>query len=271
MGNIFNFKRFGMLLLKELKEFPLSYGLSVLSAAGVYVLIMALAMLNGIDHPVGIFFRMTMISLLIVVLMVVVPSKMYGYVNHYKKGIYYTLLPASAFEKMLSMLIICSVVTGLVSFSILVLTDYLVYALFPCRLAGTLFGEAGSVTFFSSEIFSVVMFQACFILGNLYYKKQKIAKTIVFLMFLAVIFGVISFIIITQIGEDVVTAFLQSKMGDIPSDVNYFDFKKMNDLSESLRQLPFVRIMALVDYISWSVIGIGCWTGSYRLIKTNKY
>jgi hypothetical protein len=34
MGNIFNFKRFGMLLLKELKEFPLSYGLSVLSAAG---------------------------------------------------------------------------------------------------------------------------------------------------------------------------------------------------------------------------------------------
>ena len=271
MGNIFNFKRFGMLLLKELKEFPLSYGLSVLSAAGVYVLIMALAMLNGIDHPVGIFFRMTMISLLIVVMMVVVPSKMYGYVNHYKKGIYYTLLPASAFEKMLSMLIICSVVTGLVSFSILVLTDYLVYALFPCRLAGKLFGEAGSVTFFSSEVFSLVMFQSCFILGNLYFKKQKIAKTIVFLMFLALVFGLVCFLIMTQIGQETVTAFIQSKMGDLPSDVNYFDIKKMNDLSESLKQLPIIRTMIIVDYIFWSAIGLGCWTLSYRLIKTNKY
>ncbi len=187
MNNIFSFYRFGQLFKKEMKEFYSKYGISSILILSVLVVIWVfiLVFTRKLVSPDQ---RQEVIFLLFSIFTIMLPFKLYGDINDKKKGVFYTLLPASILEKYSVMVISCIII-----YPTLFLIALLSLDGFLSLISGT---RGFSDNFFSSDFLNIdnllIYIDSLFIgtasiLGNLMFIKHKFSKTFLSL----IVFGVV--------------------------------------------------------------------------------
>lgn len=137
--------------------------------------------------------RLSMISYMVLLVLMLVPSKVYGEVNLRGKGNYYALLPARQGEKFWSMVLYCYVIVPVVFMLAAVLVDTL-FTLLPfgpyrewlwTDSALVEMAEYGMTWSWARLLLAVVLSNICFssifLFTNTIFKKSKWIKTLLWM------------------------------------------------------------------------------------------
>ena len=196
-------------------------------------------------------FDKTYMVFMVAIALVFAPSKLYGTVNHKKKGLHYVQLPASVLEKTVSMFVVSFVCVTLSMLVSLFAAETLFYLLLPSRFSGSLFTD--SIRMFTVKtFFDLFVIQSLFVLGNMVFKRQKVAKTFAVFMGFTVLLSLAAGLVIKAMGTEVLERFTDM-------------------LFEKLSQGTMESKMAGITYGVSGLVAASCWFGTYRLIKTTKY
>ena len=178
MNNKFDFKRFGQVLAKDWKQYFHDFGISLIVWSCIPVLFWIVTLIFDTEMENGS--RAVVIGCLVFLVLMFVPSKVYGKANLSREGVGFAMLPATNLEKFFSMVLYCSVFTplivGLGSWAI----DSLLYMLpfggftydfvmLPTNKLGVILVTIACYTLLVSSIF---------LFGNMIFKKRKTGKTI---------------------------------------------------------------------------------------------
>ena len=207
MNNIFNFKRFVNYLGYDLHNAKNYYGLSMLVVGLLPLIVFAFSQIlywlvskDTIDQDFGLAFRVMTLSIAVVIVMLTAPPKLYGRLTERRYGSDWLLIPASTFEKWLSMMIIILVVVPVVMVALLLVSDTLLALLFPARYGENVFsllaghnlfrldaGEGVELNLVYPFWVSWITSGLSFLLGSVVFKRAKVAKTILVCMAIGVV------------------------------------------------------------------------------------
>lgn len=195
-NSFFNGKRFGRTLSKDFKSFFSSYTITLLSAIGVYIfgwLLGGLSM-KSLDMAAGITAEARLSSILgwTALFTIIAVFVVYGRRNMPGYAIHSIMLPASTFEKFLSMLIILPIFTFIIVFAGLSLTDALL-SLFPFGNfeTGTVFAAEGFWKTLLDMFLSTLLLQSYFVFCNMAFKRHKIGYSILIIICAGLLFSLI--------------------------------------------------------------------------------
>ncbi len=194
MNNIFNFNRFGKVLVNDLKT---KYITKVLTITGIALFPFLFVLISFFRSDVPVYMegdlRCFLIFLFGTVIMFLAPFIIYGNVNRRKRGTDYIMLPASSFEKYLSMLLVCIVVVPVTAIAACFAVDAVAATIFPSVIRG--YSIKWFNSYFDWDIYLIaVLYSSVTILGNLVFRKHKIITTAC----ISFIVAVISFTIATS-------------------------------------------------------------------------
>ncbi|HHV02842.1 MAG: hypothetical protein WCQ69_02255 [Bacteroidales bacterium] len=268
MSNIFNIKRFCTLVRKECRELPGKCGLSILSMVGGYMIFIILTMLSGVS--VSPSKRMAMIVVWTAVTVIFAPSKLHGNVNHSRKGLNYVLLPVSTMEKTLSMFVLNSICTTILILTGLFLADTLLYLIVPSRMTGFLI-NVETLNQLGRQLFDLFFIQSIFILGNVLFKRQKIAMTFISLIGIFFLLILVFIVVFRIIGFEALEHFTENILADLPREIDNWQVLSNRAFVNTYSHIPFVRNILIISYSIHGAVTAACWIGTYRLIKTTKY
>ena len=194
MNNIFNFNRFGKVLVNDLKT---KYITKFFSITGVALFPFVFVLISFFRRDVPIFMegdlRCFLIFIFGTITMFLAPFIIYGNVNRRKRGTDYIMLPASSFEKYLSMLLVCVVAVPVTTFIACFAADAVAATIFPSVIRG--YSIKWINYYFDWDIYLIaVLYSSATILGNLVFRRHKIIATLC----TGFIVAVISFTIATS-------------------------------------------------------------------------
>lgn len=212
MNNIFNFKRFVNYLRFDLRNAKNYYGLSMLVVGLFPVIVFAFSQIlywmvskDNVSLDFGLAFRCITLCIAVAIVNLTAPPKMYGRITERRCGSDWLLIPASTFEKWLSMLIITLVVVPVVMVVLLLISDTFLALLFPARYGENVFsildgqnlfridtGEGLVLNMVYPFYVSWVTSGLAFLLGSVVFKRAKVAKTILVCMAIGVVFSAIT-------------------------------------------------------------------------------
>ena len=135
-----------------------------------------------------------------ILFIMVFPSKAYGFITEKAMGSSWLMLPASRFEKFLSMMLTCLVVVPLVFFCTYLLSDALI-CLLDGKCGGSILSSWSKVIDINGSteeirlgangtwfiVSWVLQTSSIFLLGALLFKKSKVLKTILALFVIAMV------------------------------------------------------------------------------------
>lgn len=197
MSEVFNIKRFGAYLAYDARNAWNNYKFSLLVQGLLPVMVFAIyevmgRLISGDWVEYNSLNQYTAIWLGIFLITVSFPAKAYGKITEKRYGSEWLMLPASRFEKWLSMIAVSCLILPLAAGSLIFGCDAILAALFPC------FGESalanwsevcGKLNSFTAK-YSMEINPAraiylnwaenilAFTLGAICFKNSKIAKTI---------------------------------------------------------------------------------------------
>lgn len=235
MDRTFDIRRFGRYLAWDLRNARNNAGFSLLVYGVTPIFIFAFYQIcslvfNGGTSPFGLTPRLVCIFALIVLSAMMLPSRLYGRVTDRRYGTEFLLLPASTFEKFLSMIVIAGIVLPLCLSVLLLLSDALLALCFPglygealiCMDNGVFFGLDAlggddSITFNFFLIMAMGWWTnlLVFILGAIFFKRSKVAKTILTYFLVSSVFGVAFSAIMLCASENPDAADMISSMDDL--------------------------------------------------------
>jgi len=206
MSNIFNFKRFGNYFLYDLRNAKNSYGVTFL-ASGLalviaFVLVQSYSLLFS-RHFADMSSSVWQWAAVVVAFCIVslsAAARIYGGVTNKRSGAGFILLPASTFEKTLSLCLILLVVLPALLFAMLFASDLLLSLCFPSLYGGRVFTGFSSdvdgvrVNYFALLYFSWIITVLLFCLGSLIFKRAKVAKTLLCSFAISFVLEVIFFL-----------------------------------------------------------------------------
>ena len=288
MNNIFNFERFRRYFATDARSCAANYGMSMLliSMMGLIIyagtIVMGL-LLRGEWCGPGFGFRWFVFTVCLCCLIFTMPAKCYGRITEKRFGTQWLMIPASSFEKSLSMIILNTILMPL-----LMCTVYFGIDAILCELDGTCGTSlGGSFKAVLDKLYEISiateydMFQfptladlvkqvTCpwlyvddiiqmfliTLLGAVLFKKNKAALTTLFY-----------FVITTILGLAV-----------MPLTIVFFnEFANMNfqaNTPEALNQLFGMGVfkhVALIDTVSDTLINLGLMAAIYFRVKTLKH
>lgn len=211
MNNIFNFNRFGRYFSYELRNARNSYGMTM-AVVGLLpaILLGIFALLTLIFNifDAGVDFTPAARPVAIAAALIIVtfgsPAAIYGSVTDRRAGTDYLLVPASTFEKWLSMILMMCIVVPAVLCVLLFACDSLLALLLPDTYGWPLWQLVGFNPFniVLDEEISVNLAYPVFLgtassmlfmtLGAIFFKKSKIAKTILVGLLINVVLSPVS-------------------------------------------------------------------------------
>ena len=240
MNRIFNFSRFGRYLAYDLRNAwnnagftLLVYGLALIFFFFFYEI--CCLVFSGSFADFGLGWRIPFLFVLMLVCFTLLPARLYGRVTDRRYGTEFLMLPASTFEKFLSMVIVTAVVMPLCLSLMLLVSDTLLGLVF-----GALYGEpllfmdnavlfgvdplavAGDslyVNFFAGFLVGWWIWILFFILGSVFFKKSKVAKTLLSYLLISMVLGVTFSAILLKSQTGTVEAFFTKDI-DIQTVVN---------------------------------------------------
>lgn len=218
MSNVFNLKRFGKYYSYDFNNAAANYGVSAL-VIGLLPLILLVfyvifsLVFTGNVEPLPLPLKLTLFGIVLLVVILSAPVKLYGRLTERKAGTDWLMIPASSFEKFLSMAIMLCIVLPVVVFGLFAACDLLLGALVPAygesmisllkeniSLASEMADEMSwAVTTTGGSIMSVwggwCASVLAFGLGAICFKKGKAAKTILCIFALEVLLSLLVVII----------------------------------------------------------------------------
>jgi len=259
MNNVFSHRRFFLLLQKDAADLRPKFIRLLLVSFGIGLLTLLLAnyVMNEVHYDI---FRLIVGVLVVTCVTLFAPFQFYKHFNHRTMGVSYFMLPASQFEKWLSMFFYCLIVTPVLSILALTLADLCMLPVYPWDgmtlwflgdTAHTAFNQLGNLSISYLLIFGILGGQSLFFLCNTWFQESKVRKT----------FAVIIIIIIVNItlrsffDESIVSKMLTINTGE---DTFYLS---ITDELNNLRFWQTVRIILLVP------IPIGLWYASFLKLK----
>ena len=229
MNNIFDIKRFGQYFLYDLRRAKNNYGLSLLLMGLIPIILYIVGQLISLISGNGIMelpdaMKIMGIYIVLVVVILGAGTKIYGFVTEKRAGSDFLMLPASTFEKWLSMVLMVCIALPVVLFALLFVSDGLMGLVFPHSYGGRLFDLVGRDVLdafeeegLSFNIPALTIISWClnilvFTLGAICFKKGKVGKTILCLMGLATIISTLLVIIFgtSNIDTEQFTAFFDT-------------------------------------------------------------
>lgn len=198
MNEIFNFRRFGQMLAVDFRRIVRYYGLSflILCFAEAIIFFMSFGIMRIFGETVNMdtSLRMTIFVICVIVLVLNMPQKCYGFITDRSKGSAYLSLPASTFEKFLSMLIFT------IGLSILFIIVAWAVDNVLCNCFPNYFTDLDSnqirhtpmkIGYDINELLPLAMGVPVFLLGALWFKRGKAAKTLLCLLAVGLIIYVL--------------------------------------------------------------------------------
>ena len=213
MNNVFDFKRFGNYFLYDLRCARNNYGLSLLILGGMPLIVFVFAVLTSLVFTHQVDEMNSMLKILsmwipIVIVLLGAGTKLYGRLTEKRAGSDFLMLPASTLEKWLSMVLVVCIVLPIILFALFFICDTLLGLLLPNIYGERVFASAAFTSLMGSNPFSwmgegdplFINFPAMtflnwcvnilvFTLGAVCFKKSKVAKTLLCLFGLSVIFS----------------------------------------------------------------------------------
>lgn len=255
MNNVFDINRFGKYFLYDLRNAKNYYWISMLICGFFPIIVFAIVelvsiLIAGVWVNAGVPVLIASVMMVFIIVPLTFPVKAYGKLTDKKAGSNWLLLPASSFEKWLSMMIIICVIVPVVLCALAIFSGWILSVVFPNLCEYTLIGllKTGSAELaketdgmISVNIPAILYLSwveniLCFTLGAIIFKKAKVGKTFLALIVLgsifswitAVIFGISAFggnVIITDPGvEDVVSMLKNVNVTIFGSAIFYFLF-----------------------------------------------
>lgn len=213
MNNVFSAKRFGKYFLYDLNNAKSNFGISLLILGLLPIIIFMISELfsllfNGAftnNSDASLPGRIMGACVAVAVVLMVGPVKLYGHVTDKRAGSSFLMLPASTFEKWLSMVLMVVLVLPVCFSCVYLLSDSLMGVIFPNSFGKPVFSlPLDEVKAFMAEQlpnvhFSIigltfanwVMYVLFFALGAIVFKKGKVGKCILVLFGLAMLFSLI--------------------------------------------------------------------------------
>ena len=278
--DIFNFKRFGNYLGTEIRNAVSQFGYSglvcALGSLVVYIFVGfgSLASLHGWSSA-GLAPRFASFILIMVSVLILAPKKIYGGITDKKAGSVFLSIPVSTLEKVLAMVIVSCIIVPLAVLiaylsidGILCLIDRncgssLIVASFSglenmLAKIGELPEElAGIQSLMNPLIYidDIIQIGLVFLLGSIFFKSSKVAKTILSLM----VFGFACSMIMTPI-------FFHGTIFNvnIQNDAEAIEF--INNVFGG-----FFNHAGLIDTISDTLTNLLLLTGIYFRVRTLKF
>ena len=218
MNNIFDIKRFGKYFLYDLRNAKNNYGLSLLiigtlsiSSFVIYELFSLIFTQSFTEVPVAMKYMVFFISITVVLLGA--GTKIYGNLTEKRAGSNFLMLPASTFEKWLSMGLILSIILPVILLALQLGSDALASFIFPNtygdrlleliamqELKDNLIENGIRINWTGILLLEWSEYVLTFALGAICFKKSKIAKTILCIFGLSMIFSTIGMIFIGHSG-----------------------------------------------------------------------
>lgn len=204
MNNIFDIERFGNLFVYECRN----YLPRVANALITYVCIIFSLWVTMVaaHETMNAWLRSGLISFIFGIACAIGPFIVYYNANNRRKGYYYAMIPASTFEKFVSMFIMCLLVVPILSYIALTGADFLLYLVSPQGVFGfkefilfnPLYSENlyvdGNVMESGSTFFGYLLSVSLSMMYNMVLRNAKIIKAI--LISMAVVFTIIILFII---------------------------------------------------------------------------
>lgn len=136
MSEIFDIKRFGKFLAYELNNAKASCGLSILVMGLLPAILLSFFEIFSFIftkhfQPLDMEVKKICFSLCVFILIMSIPAKMYGRLTEKRSGSDWILIPASTFEKFLSMVLIVCVVLPVCFLAVSACCDWLLSIVFP--------------------------------------------------------------------------------------------------------------------------------------------
>lgn len=224
MSNIFNFSRFGKMLEWDLKNIIRTWGLSFLTVIAIPFIIEIFVIGSHIvlGSPDAIQCsqeaRLSVFIGILCAFCTFFPAIAYGFVTDKKLGSRYVLLPASVTEKFISMLFCSLVIVPAALVGGYLISDGILSivglnqgdSLAKCIINNASISSGDDITF---NLLGVVYMgftinMLTFLLGALWFKYKKVAKTILAIFALNVVFWSVAATFFNQVAFD--TEFLEN-------------------------------------------------------------
>jgi hypothetical protein len=231
MSNVFNLKRFGNYFAYDCRRawnlFGLILILAALAPAVVFIIQQLFSLIldghmSGIAEGVHLGFMVFGAA----TIAMLAPSTIYGSLTEKRSGSSWLMIPASSFEKWLSMALVLLIVLMAAFFLVFLAGDGLMSLLFPGTYGTSTASEISSFyskylnAINSGEIPVTINFPGLiftgmaewvlvFAIGALYFKRSKVAKTILVLIGLSIITGIITPFIMVNGGADFIKDLVQ--------------------------------------------------------------
>lgn len=290
---IFNFGRFGKYFVSDLKTCCANYGLSMLTTTillpvALYVgrvALHALAYSTWEGPEVGM--RLFCFAMALVFIVTQMPVKCYGKLTDKQYGSFWITLPASRLEKFLSMFLMTCLIAPITGAAVFLGMDSLMCALDPTCGKSLIVGakdlfstlaELGSLRInagfesipvenpetiakmldnltspwlYVDEIFGITL---PFLLGAIYFKKNKISKTCLALFGLSIAASMLTAPLTAGLANEIIASSIDNP----------------NAVLELLGERYF-KHMILIDIISDTVVNVALIAGVWFRIKTLKH
>jgi len=223
MSNVFDIKRFGKYFVYDLKNLRNRGGLALLVLSLMPLIHMFFYKFSSIfltelrGSGPSVASRVAILAMAFIILFCIFGMINYGFITDKKTGSDWTLLPASAFEKFLSMMIISVVIVPAVFFTLYFISDWLVCLIDPScgntirRAAYNFKDEIADQCYLNIPLI-VYMGLICnilfFVLGAIVFPRKKFLYTFLVMMGLQMVFSFIlsivvgNFDFIDQIGNN---------------------------------------------------------------------
>ena len=201
MNEVFNPGRFFKYLKYDLTSARSNYGLSLLIIGLIplwaYIIYEIISLISGngwSDANTGLQYSAA--GTAIVMLLLTAPVKLYGSLTEKRSGSSWLLIPASPFEKFLSMLLVTCVAVPVLGLGLMVCSDALLSLIFPGYCEPMVKDFSAILDFHGNAPFTfhpvLLWINWCenilfFTLGAICFKKAKIGKTFLCLMGLGII------------------------------------------------------------------------------------
>ncbi|MCD8313074.1 MAG: hypothetical protein LUC24_02840 [Bacteroidales bacterium] len=205
MNEIFNFRRFGKCLASDLVRGASKYGITLLILSFLEVLVflfMHILMLifnrngNGLEIADAVVnvnaFPVDMVFFIAVTILVLgMPTSLYGHVTNRHAGADYLMVPASSLEKFLSMIIVCAIIFPAVFLGIFLGTDALLGVIdshYNSLWNGFLLRDLNvPIWLMILSLFSSVV---TYLLGAIWFRRHKIIYTLLILLAIGIVAGI---------------------------------------------------------------------------------
>ena len=222
MNKTFDIKRFGNVLRYDAMSYFKNFGWTLLILFVIPIGVWYFLYINfkSSADATGDF-RYLMLNALMIIAMILAPSRLYKNCNDSRKGMQFAMLPASSLEKFLSMLFYCVLVTPVLYIAGAISIDTIL-TLIPGSnpYEGFIFkyisnaqwveiGDVETTEYMESiklplySLFAWLAYVSIFIFTNMVFKKRKVSKTIGILALIGIVMMVICVRVILNYEEKI--------------------------------------------------------------------